>query len=174
MIQGRGPRPQFGTNEIRNLRYPFFPASSPHTRGSRGTLDNQYRRSKEKNEGFYTEVVREWDTETETGERVHLSESTSWQMQPLSTPLCTGRPDSSGDGRAVSHITQHTTQSSCGSQKCPSQGSANYDKQAKSNLQLRMAQELRIVFTFLKCCQVSKQTVTKKTMLQRPSVAHKA
>ena len=52
MIHGRVPHPLFGTREIIELINPFFPASSSHTRGGRGILDNQARRSGENNEGF--------------------------------------------------------------------------------------------------------------------------
>jgi len=40
---------------------------------------------------------------------------------------------------------------------CPDQGSVNYDKQVKSSLGLSMAQELRMVSTFLKCGKTKKK-----------------
>ena len=121
--------------------------------------------------GFYTEVVREREgqiqRQTESLGRASVREYWLACATPFQPPLCSWVWHC-GTWKDSVHITQHTTQSSRGSQKCPTQGSGNYDN---FSLQLCTAQELRIVFTFLKCCKASKQTLTKKkTILQRPSI----
>lgn len=84
-------------------------------------------------------------------------------MQPLCTHFCADWSDSEVDRRAVSHITQYTTQLSHGARhrnacyRTLDQGSVNYDKQVKSSLGLYMAQELGMVSTFLKYCKTKKQ-----------------